>query len=82
MAQTIKPEMQELWDSSQLYGAGAAWLESLYETYLTDPETIDPAWRQFFDGLPKVKPTNGGNGQGREVGHAEIREFFRAIAKE
>jgi len=82
MAQTIKPEMQELWDSSQLYGVGAAWLESLYETYLIDPETVDSAWRQFFDGLPKVKSTNGGNGQGREVGHAEIREFFRAIAKE
>jgi 2-oxoglutarate dehydrogenase E1 component len=82
MAQTIKPEMQELWDSSQLYGAGAAWLESLYETYLADPETVDSAWREFFDGLPRVKSTNGGNGPGREVAHAEIREFFRAIAKE
>jgi 2-oxoglutarate dehydrogenase E1 component len=73
--------MQELWNSSQLNGASAAWLESLYEAYLGNPETVDPEWRKFFDGLPKVKSGNGSNG-GREVSHAEVRDFFRAIAKE
>ncbi len=82
MTQTIKPDMQELWSSSQLNGASAAWLESLYESYLTNPETVDPEWRKFFDGLPRVKSVNGGNGAGREVPHNEVREFFRAIAKE
>ena len=55
MNHTIKPDMQELWNSSQLNGASAAWLESLYEAYLSNPETVDPEWRKFFDGLPKVK---------------------------
>ncbi len=81
MTHTIKPDMQELWNSSQLNGASAAWLESLYEAYLGNPETVDPEWRKFFDGLPKVKSGNGSNG-GREVSHAEVRDFFRAIAKE
>jgi len=81
MTHPIKPDMQELWNSSQLNGASAAWLESLYEAYLSNPETVDPEWRKFFDGLPKVKSGNGSNG-GREVSHAEVRDFFRAIAKE
>ena len=81
MNHTIKPDMQELWNSSQLNGASAAWLESLYEAYLSNPETVDSEWRRFFDGLPKVKSGNGSNG-GREVSHAEVRDFFRAIAKE
>ena len=81
MTHTIKPDMQELWNSSQLNGASAAWLESLYEAYMSNPETVDPEWRKFFDGLPKVKSGNGSNG-GREVSHAEVRDFFRAIAKE
>ncbi|UCB54500.1 MAG: 2-oxoglutarate dehydrogenase E1 component [Thiotrichales bacterium] len=82
MAHTIKPDMQELWESSQLNGASAAWLESLYEAYLTDPETVEPEWRGFFDSLPKVKSGNGGIDGGREVPHNEIRDFFRAIAKD
>ena len=82
MTRIIKPDMQELWSSSQLSGASAAWLESLYETYLSNPETVDPDWRRFFDGLPKIKSGNGSNGAGREVAHTEVRDFFRAIAKE
>ena len=82
MNHTVKPGMQELWSSSQLNGASAAWLESLYESYLRNPETVDSEWRKFFDGLPGVKSRNGDNGAGREVPHAEIRDYFRAIAKE
>ncbi len=82
MTHTIKPDMQELWSSSQLNGASAAWLESLYEAYLKNPATVDPEWKKFFDGLPRVKSGNGGNGAGREVPHNEVRDFFRAIAKE
>ena len=82
MTDTLKPTMQQLWESSQLNGASAAWLESLYESYLSDPGSVGHEWRQFFDDLPRVKSTNGGNGAGREVPHNEIRNYFRAIAKE
>ena len=30
MTDTLKPTMQQLWESSQLNGASAAWLEPLY----------------------------------------------------
>ncbi len=78
----MKPDMQELWSSSQLSGTSAAWLESLYEAYLRNPDAVDTEWRSFFDGLPKVKSGNGSNGAGREVPHDEIRAYFRAVAKE
>jgi 2-oxoglutarate dehydrogenase E1 component len=82
MTQKIKPGMQELWESSQLNGASATWLESLYEAYLRDPASVDHDWRGFFDDLPKIKPGNGGDGFRRELPHDEVREYFRAIARE
>ncbi len=54
--------MQELWDSSQLNGGSAAWLEALYENYSRNPDQIETQWRNFFDGLPKVKSGNGNGG--------------------
>ncbi|MGB5455740.1 MAG: 2-oxoglutarate dehydrogenase E1 component [Gammaproteobacteria bacterium] len=82
MTTKIKPGMQELWGSSQLNGASATWLESLYEAYLRNPATVDLEWRSFFDDLPTVKPHDGGNGAGRELPHDEIRDYFKAIANE
>jgi 2-oxoglutarate dehydrogenase E1 component len=37
---------------SALSGANAAFVEGLYEQYLQQPESIDPGWRRYFDGLP------------------------------
>lgn len=82
MAHSSEPGMQELWDSSQLNGGSAAWLESLYETYLRNPDDIDPQWRSFFDGLPGVKSGNGNGGISHEIPHDEVRDYFRALARE
>jgi 2-oxoglutarate dehydrogenase E1 component len=38
-------------ESTPLYGGNAAYLESLYEQYLSDPGSIPPQWRTYFDGL-------------------------------
>lgn len=51
MAQITKTGMSELWDNSAVYGESAAWLESMYETYLSDPDKLEPRWRLYFDGL-------------------------------
>lgn len=72
-------DMQKLWDSSHLYGGSAPWLESLYESYLQDPADIEPEWQQYFDGLPKTKPTNGNGGSGAEVSLDEVRQYFKNI---
>ena len=80
MAQTFGLGMQELWDSSQLGGGNAAWLEALYENYLRNSASVDAEWREFFDQLPQTK--NGNGGIEHEVPHDEVRDYFRALAKE
>ncbi len=79
MAHTLKPGMQELWNSSQLNSASAAWLEAMYEAYLRNPGGIDVQWRRFFEALPAAKSGNGGNGAGVETPHDEVRDFFKSI---
>jgi 2-oxoglutarate dehydrogenase E1 component len=55
--------------NSWLDGANAAWLESIYEDYLNDPDSIDPQWRKKFDRL------NAGE-KSREPIHSTIRQYF------
>ena len=70
-----KASMQEQWDTSMLGGANSPWLESQYEQYLRDPNSVDETWRNYFAGLPMVAQN------AREVAHSEIREQFRQLAK-
>jgi 2-oxoglutarate dehydrogenase E1 component len=52
--------------STALSGGNAAFIEDLYEQYLKDANSVDPAWRHFFQGLK--------SGPGAEVAHGPIRE--------
>ncbi len=70
-----KPGMQEQWDTSMLGGANSPWLESQYEQYLSDPNSVDEAWRDYFANLPMVAEN------AREVAHSAIREQFRQLAR-
>ena len=40
--------------SSLLDGGNVAYLESLYETWLQDPDAVAPHWRDYFGALPAV----------------------------
>ena len=53
--------LYEFWDSSQLAGHNAAYLEDLYEQFLADPNRVSDHWRAFFETLPRV------NGNGAEA---------------
>ena len=65
---------QDAFSSSYLSGGNAAFIEELYEQYLRDPDSVDAAWRQHFDGL--------GHPAGvREVAHGPIVAAFEALAK-
>jgi len=80
MAQINKTGMSELWDSSTVYGESAAWLESMYETYLSNPDQLEEKWRQYFDGIP-ARSNGGGNGSGitdlsRETSPQEMHDYF------
>jgi len=88
--QITDKKMSELWDSSAFYGESTAWLESLYETYLQNPDSLDAKWRQYFDALPSQKDsaaagingndskprydTNGINGN--EVSPQAMHDYF------
>jgi 2-oxoglutarate dehydrogenase E1 component len=57
--------------SSLLDGGNVAYLESLYESWLQDRESVAPHWRDYFDGLPAVDGQDG-----RDLSHAGIRTEF------
>ncbi|MBX2879813.1 MAG: 2-oxoglutarate dehydrogenase E1 component, partial [Granulosicoccus sp.] len=69
------PSMQENWTSSLLGGANSPWLESQYEQYLQDPNSVDETWRDYFGNLPMVSENT------REVAHSQIRSQFLQMAR-
>ncbi|NOQ89949.1 MAG: 2-oxoglutarate dehydrogenase E1 component, partial [Gammaproteobacteria bacterium] len=87
MTQTNKTGMSELWDSSTVYGESAVWLESMYETYLSDPESLEIKWRQYFDGIPA---SSNGRAVGehklvspeREISPREMHDYFVSYAQQ
>jgi len=91
MAQINKTGMSELWGSSAFYGESAAWLESMYETYLSNPDKLETKWRQYFDGIPRSNGA-GGNGQTapnvnqeispREISPREMHNYFINYAQQ
>ena len=45
--------MQELWGSSHLSAGHSAYLETLYEKYLNNPEELSSEWLDFFQKFTK-----------------------------
>ena len=86
MSQVTPAAMSELWDGSTVYGENAAWLESLYETYLSNPDELAANWREYFDDLT-TRTTNGKTngdigGARREVSPREMRDYFADYAQQ
>jgi 2-oxoglutarate dehydrogenase E1 component len=65
--------MQELWGSSHLSAGHAAYLETLYETYLTNPEDLSKEWSDFFSNLP--------NKQDKDISHRNIINEFKNLSR-
>lgn len=40
--------------STALGGANQSYIEELYESYLSDPQSVEESWRKTFDSLPKT----------------------------
>ena len=66
--------LNALWRSSPLAAGNAAYLEDLYEQYLRDPAAVAPAWRRYFEALPRV------DGVVQDTPHSGIRDEFRRLA--
>jgi 2-oxoglutarate dehydrogenase E1 component len=56
--------------TTALSGGNAGFIEDLYEQFLKDPATVDPAWAAYFRSL--------GGGSTSEVAHGEVRERLLA----
>jgi 2-oxoglutarate dehydrogenase E1 component len=49
-------------NGSPLFSGNAEFLDALYESYLENPENVDPAWRSYFSDLGTADLSIGGNG--------------------
>ena len=64
--------MQELEQTSTLFGSNAPFIEELYEQYLANPDSVTPEWREYFDQI---------KGDARDVAHGPVIESFRELAR-
>ncbi len=72
------PGMLEQWSTSHIAGGNAAYIEDLYEAYLTEPNSVPPEWRDYFDKLPKVDSKEL---HLHDVPHSVVRDQFAKISK-
>ncbi|MBN9555880.1 MAG: 2-oxoglutarate dehydrogenase E1 component, partial [Alphaproteobacteria bacterium] len=64
-ADRINRASNDIFDATSfLSGTNAAFLEALYEQYLANPASVDPAWQAYFQGLGEqgLSPTQLGRG--------------------
>jgi 2-oxoglutarate dehydrogenase E1 component len=62
MSQSLADELA----ATALSGGNAGFIEDLYEKFLQDPASVDPAWAKYFGDLKGTST--------REIAHGEVRE--------
>ena len=67
--------MKSQLESTILGGANSPYLEVLYEQFLSDPNSVDETWREYFQKLPMV----GDHGQ--DIPHSEVRQQFLQLIR-
>ncbi|MCK9282787.1 MAG: 2-oxoglutarate dehydrogenase E1 component [Rhodocyclaceae bacterium] len=72
--------MKQMLANSYLFGANAPFIEELYESYLANPASVEPRWRDYFDKLATLP--GAGNYTGPDVAHAPIVASFAQRAKD
>lgn len=68
--------MELLWRSSHISGGNAAYVEELYEAWLTDPNEVPEEWRSYFEKLPRATEQSI-----HDVPHSTIRDHFARLGK-
>src|SRR6202521_122003 len=69
--------MKQLLSSSSLFGSNAPYIEELYESYLTDPSSVNAEWRAYFDELQKTA-----GAVAKDVAHTPVIDAFANLAKQ
>jgi 2-oxoglutarate dehydrogenase E1 component len=69
-----KQWMKLLQQTSLLDGGNGAYLETLYESWLRNPDSVSEHWCEYFDGLPRVNGQEHG-----DIFHSELRQEFSQL---
>jgi 2-oxoglutarate dehydrogenase E1 component len=62
--------------TSHMAGGNVAYIESLYETYLENPNEVPAQWRTYFEKLPRVEGVIA-----RDVPHSTVIRHFELIGR-
>ena len=65
--------MDDSQHATVMYGGNAAFVEALYEAYLTDPASVDSDWRSYFDEV---------RGSTRETPHSGVQQRFYELGRQ
>lgn len=63
--------LEQLYETSHLYGGNAPYIEAWYEAWLEDPDSVPEQWRKYFESMPSPDAP--------ETGHIEVGERFRHL---
>lgn len=70
--------MELMWSTGHVSGANAAYVEELYDSYLSDPDSVPAEWKEYFSTLPAVA---GPQQEIADVSHLEIQRQFRELGR-
>ena len=62
---------------SYIANAEPAYIESLYHTYQSNPEGIDPEWKKFFEGFDFAQTNYSQNGKQEIAGTQQLAEEIK-----
>jgi len=72
--------MKQMLSNSYLFGSNTPYIEALYDAYLDNPASVEPAWRDYFDKLGTLP--GAGSYTGPDVAHTPIITSFVQRARE
>ena len=72
--------MKQMLSNSYLFGTNTPYIEALYDAYLANPASVEPAWRDYFDKLGTLP--GAGNYTGPDVAHYPVITSFAQRAKD
>ncbi|HEY9398008.1 MAG TPA: 2-oxoglutarate dehydrogenase E1 component [Burkholderiales bacterium] len=72
--------LKQLRENSYLFGGNAPFIEDLYESYLDNPQSISPEWRDYFDRMQLLPDLAGSDAH--DVAHAPVVHAFAQRARQ
>ena len=68
----MSSKLEQLYQTSHLYGGNASYIEGWYETWLKDPAGVPEQWCKYFESMPASDQP--------ETGHIEVGVRFRNLS--